>query len=226
LKRFAVIAVAVLVLAGGGYWLFKQAQDKAQAAELCTVVKDNISKNGEIREASTGTRKVAILGDSYTAGDGLADKSRNWVHDLGAAEKWSVKFDGVGMTGYVNGGYCGDQPFSGRATALAHEAKPDLLIVQGGLNDVGFSSTQVEAAAYNVLSSIPAGIDVVAVGPVDAPARDGEQAVDAALSAAAKAAGKRYVSALDWRLEFLPDATHLTEAGHAEYARRVAEAIR
>jgi acyl-CoA thioesterase-1 len=67
---------------------------------------------------------------------------------------------------------------------------------------------------------------VVIVGPVDAPGRDGEAAVDRALSKAAKASGRQYVSALDWDLEFLPDRAHLTPAGHATFAANVASALK
>lgn len=227
LNRSSVLAAAtlLLVMVGSGYWLLKSSKQESKTVERCDIVSSTIATNGAIRRATEGTRSVAVLGDSYTAGDGLKDKTRNWVHALGTEQGWSVEFDGIGMTGYLNGGYCGEDQFRERLADLVREVKPRLLLVQGGLNDIEFRVEEVETAAYNLLTSIPAGPEVLAIGPVDAPGRDGEQEVDAALSTAAKAAGIEYVSALEWDLEFLADRVHLTESGHARYAANVASAL-
>lgn len=211
----AAVVVLVLGIGAGCAWYFMR--PALAAAQLCDVIKGRIEKDGPVVHVSDANPTTAIIGDSYTAGDGLPDRSKRWAQSVG------TDIDGIGMTGFTNGGYCGHQTFSERiGDVLA--TRPDTLIVQGGLNDWEHPE-QVQPAAVYLMSQVKDVRRVVIVGPVDAPGREGEEAVDTALARAAKVTGREYISALDWDLPFLPDKTHLTPDGHAEYAQHVRESM-
>lgn len=211
--RVIVGAVVGLALVGGGVFAAGEVKANIETSQRCEAVKPFVP----VKHISDRTPSVAILGDSYTAGDGLADRTKGWAYLVG------TDLAGVGRTGFVNGGYCGNHTYAERIDALL-ATKPDTLIIQGGLNDWG-SPEKVADAALTVLERTKAVPHVIVVGPPNVPGRDGEDKVDTALRAAADVMSTKYVSALDWNLEYLPDATHLTEAGHATFAANVASAI-
>lgn len=213
----AASVAGVMVVGGGAAAGWYYVRPALAAAQSCDVVKDRIAKDGPVIHVSDANPTVAVIGDSYTAGDGLPDRSKGWARSVG------TDLDGIGMTGFTNGGYCGHQTFSERIDNVL-ATKPDTLIVQGGLNDVE-KPGEVQASAMFLMSQVKDVRRVVIVGPVDAPAREGEEAVDNALRTAAASTGRQYVSALDWDLPFLADKTHLTPDGHAEFAQHVRESL-
>lgn len=134
------------------------------------------------------------------------------------------KVAGVGGTGFTSGGYCGEYSFGERIDDVL-TTSPEILIIQGGLNDLGRPSDTVRVPAAQLLETAEDVPRVVVLGPVDAPVAEGEAGVDVALSEAVRAAGREYVSGLDQDLRFLPDGLHLTQESHDELARHVAERI-
>jgi len=210
--RVALGAAAVAALVGGGTFAATEVRDNVSAGQRCEAVKQQLPII-HVSDAS-----VAVLGDSYTAGDGLEDRRQGWAYAVGS------DLAGVGRTGFVNGGYCGNHSYGERLGSVL-ALNPQTLIIQGGLNDWE-TPEEVADAAADVLRRAGTVPRVVVVGPPDVPGRDGEAAVDQALRAAASMSDAEYVSALDWELEFLPDATHLTVAGHAAFAANVASALK
>jgi hypothetical protein len=77
-------------------------------------------------------------------------------------EHWNLTVRGIGRTGFVNGGTCGNQSFPTRVDEVVAD-DPEMVIVEGGLNDAGQSG--IGAAAREVLARIPATIRVVVVWP-------------------------------------------------------------
>jgi acyl-CoA thioesterase-1 len=217
-------AVAGIVILGGtgvaGLAIKKQVSD----AQYCQKVVSFIEANGPVIQTASGSPKVAIIGDSYSAGDGLQDRTQGWAYRIGKTQGWDTYVAGVGMTGYVNRGYCGDQAFGERITQVSR-LHPDTLIIQGGLNDWEASERDVELAAGMLLDQVSDLRRVVLVGPTNSPERGNLERVDHALAAAAEKHQRQYVSALGWDLEFLPDDLHLTPAGHADFAARVAASV-
>jgi lysophospholipase L1-like esterase len=223
-RRTVLVAVGALIIilgaVGGGVLVKKQLDNDRN----CESVTDWVESRGDLLQVGDGVKKVAILGDSYAAGDLLPDRTQGWVYKLAESQDWTGLVDGVGYTGFINGGFCGDQPYASRAAAIT-AANPDLLIIEGGLNDAGKSSDEVKAAARDLLGQFESVPQVVIVGPVNAPAREGLAAVDAGLAEATSASSRQYVSALDWQLTFLPDQLHLTPESHARFAALVSEGI-
>ena len=226
MQRRSVIALsiaAVVFLSGAGsvaYGVKNQMDD----AKYCAAVTEGIAERGEVVHVSDGAPRVVVLGDSYSASDWLPNRADGWTYRLGAAAGWSVDVAAVGGTGYVNEGYCGDQAFSERLDKVL-ALSPETLIIQGGLNDSEESPEDIREAAADLLARVGSVPRVILVGPTDAPSLDNLPAVDRALSEAAKGAGREYVSALDWDLEFLPDRLHLTPAGHSLFADNVLAAV-
>lgn len=177
---------------------------------------------GPIVHTHDGSLKVTVLGDSYSSGDTLTDRHDAWVYKVPA--DWDVSVNAVGATGYVATGACRDSAFDTRVkTVLA--THPDLLIIQGGLNDVSATPDQLTIAANKLLTQFSTVHRIVMVGPVDSPARTGEATVDKSLARVAKQHSVQYVSALDWDEQFNATRLHLTPQGHQTFADEVVAAI-
>ena len=215
-----VIALAVVLLGATAFVVRKNILD----GQRCDQVQADISSRGEVVTVGSGPLKVAVLGDSYTAGDLMDNYRDGWAYKMPAALSATVSVAGVGSTGFTAGGPCGDQSYPERVKT-AVRTNPDVLLIQGGLNDSDSDPNMVGAKADFVLRQAGAIKRVIVIGPVSAPAKSNLAAIDQQLAAAAKLNKREYVSALDWNLEFLPDRVHLTPAGHAEFARRVAAAV-
>ena len=222
-RRIAVVAAAVAV-AGAGFGAYEY-RHLSQIDAACQSVKDELSQTGTLDKVSSGAEKVVVLGDSYAAGNGLADRSQGWATLLGRAEGWDETVAAVGGTGFVNPGPCGGQTFAQRFSDPA-SLNPDLMVIEGGLNDAGSDPRDVQNAANSLLDRAYRIKNVILVGPTNAPAMSNLPAIDHALAVAAKSHGRKYISAIGWNLEFLPDRTHLTSEGHAIYANDLEAALR
>jgi lysophospholipase L1-like esterase len=225
-RRIIAISAAALMVVGAGGFVGHRALAAHRATEAgCERVTAWKQQTSPYQVVSPGDETIAILGDSYSAGDDLADRSDGWVHTLAHDTGARVLVNSVGYTGYTAGGYCGNDQFSTRIDQLAN-AGPNTLIIQGGLNDVGADPDEIEAAATDLLRDTADIPNVVLVGPPHAPQRSsGEQAVDRTLSAVARQADVTYVSAYAWDLEFNEQGLHLTEAGHRQFAHHVEDAL-
>lgn len=202
----------------------QEQQGVERLAALCRDINQDILDNGRVVKVSSGTKPVAVLGDSYAAADFLADPSDGWVSQLGKAEGWATSVSGIGGTGFINGGPCGTQHFSTRVADVL-DSKPRMVIVEGGLNDHGKPVDAIELSVSALLDSLAEVPEVVVVGPTDAPAITDDEAVDAAMKSAVERVGRTYISAYGWELGFLPDGIHMTADGHASYASKLGAAI-
>lgn len=166
-----------------------------------------------------------MIGDSYSQGSGLDDpREQDWSTLAGRMAGWTTHVAAVGLTGFVNGGYCGGQEFVTRVDA-ALSWRPDLVIVQGGLNDDTADSATLSRQAVDLLRRLDAVPAVAVVGPPDVPKRQHEAATDAVLRHAAEAAGRRYVSMLHVRFPLLADQLHMSPEGHRQFAAQVVAAV-
>lgn len=207
--------------------LWRQHQTAERTAASCAAVTADNAARDDRRPVTSGGPTAAVLGDSYAQGQHL-DRPREqaWSTLLGQAEGWTTRVDAIGMTGFINGGYCGGQTFASRLPAVL-ASRPQVLVVEGGLNDYEADPADVRQAAAELLAAARAVPTVIVVGPPSAPARgDTPAAVDAALGEATAAAGRQYVSTLTAGLPYLPDRLHLTPEGHQIFADLVASAVR
>ncbi|WP_155858779.1 SGNH/GDSL hydrolase family protein [Candidatus Blastococcus massiliensis] len=175
-----------------------------------------------------GGRTVAVLGDSYTQGTGLAGPEVAWPAALEERLGAPVVIDGVGSTGFTTRGFCTGAEVTYGARLDDDWAEAEVVVVQGGVNDaLTGRPDDVAAAAEDVLGELEEVPTVVVVGPPSIPAAEAEElsTVDAALRQAAEDAGRAYVPLLGKDIPLLDDRVHPTEAGHQRIAELVAAAL-
>jgi lysophospholipase L1-like esterase len=144
---------------------------------------------------------------------------------------WAAEFFAQGGTGYTNPGQAEqkESAFPGRVKAVV-AAKPDYVIVQGGINDG--SPELTKAAADEVFSTLRAGLPrakVIAIGPVAAPKASAAKLapIRDALAASAEEHGVTFIDPIEER--WLPNAAlfsdglHPTQEGHAQVAQNIVE---
>lgn len=208
----ALLAAVLLTPIGSG------AADGA-GAERCT----RFSGQSVARQhlvSGHGARTV-VIGDSYSAGLGLARPGRSWPRALPGR----VHVFGFSGSGFSRGASpCGTVAFDQRAPrALAGD--PTLVVVEGGLNDYDRSAQQIRAGLRRLLAEV-GDREVLVVGPASAPLRArGAARVDSVLRAEAARSGTPYLSMLGQHFDYLPDRLHLTAAGHREFGAVVARAL-
>jgi len=170
--------------------------------------------------AGSGER-VVVIGDSWSAGLGLADSTRSWPSRLSGR----VAVAGFSGSGFSEGASpCGRVSFADRAPAALRRGA-DLVVVEGGLNDVDQPAAAIEAGFTRLMDRL-AGQRVVVVGPAAAPSRERwVPRVDALLARLSAAHGVPYIATDDLRLPYLGDRLHLTPAGHRAFGDAVAERL-
>ncbi|WP_345750967.1 SGNH/GDSL hydrolase family protein [Microbacterium rhizophilus] len=224
-RRIVIAAAAAAVLAAGAAVAVVSITRATAEPPGCDDIRAYQERYGEIETLGHGPRELTVLGDSYSAGDALTDRGQRWTDWLVQLDpELTVRLDAIPFTGFVNRGACGPNAFPDRI-ARAVEAADDILIVQGGLNDVYAEPENVARAAREVLKAAEGVDHVVVVGPIDAPGREGEREVDTVLQREAAARGLTYVSTLDWELPFGRDRVHPTAEGHRIYAQKVLDAL-
>lgn len=180
----------------------------------------NAARGDRSAPVTTGMGTVVVLGDSYAQGVGLPDpRNQAWPAWYGRSTRTTVWVDAVGATGIVSGGYCGGQSFATRLPEVfTHH--PNHVIVQSGLNDLYVKPNVLGAATSQLLAALTATPDVSVVGPTLPPRFDPARvrAADTTMAEATTRAGRRYVSALNWRLPWQHDQVHPTAVGHLEFA--------
>jgi hypothetical protein len=195
--------------------------------------------------------KLAVLGDSY--GTGFATRALVSIHDgyvqhlarlLGLVP---VNQNCASSTGFIatNGATAGT--YASRVADIIALA-PEVVIVQGSINDFASSASAVGAAAASVYSTISAALPdsiLIATGIVDARVQSQQgtdAAQNAAIQAAAEANGFTYIDTLGWvtgngyagattgggnsDVYTHTDQTHYVTRGGLYIAARLAGAIR
>jgi lysophospholipase L1-like esterase len=180
--------------------------------------------------ATADARTVVFIGDSWTDGTG-ASHSGGFPALTAELLGWEYTELGVSGSGYVVPGAGG--PFRSRI-AQAVAGAPDVIVVQGSLNEQRVDVDELGRAALDTLTELrqeadPA-TDILVVGAPDAPGTDPVRIdrVNDAVSAAAAAAGLRFVdpAAENWTdpddPDLWADPIHPNDAGHREIAERLA----
>ncbi len=208
----ALIAVVLLVDLGAD-------ANGSEAARCARFAADAQDRRAE-PVVGSGDR-VVVLGDSWSAGLGLDDPADAWPSRL--AGRVSVDaFSGSGFSRLASP--CAGACFAQRAPR-AVSGGADLVVVEGGLNDVDQPVAALRAGFTRVMRALEAP-RVVVVGPASAPARAaGARRVDEVLAAMASRYDAAYVSTLDLDLAYLDDGLHLTARGHRELGDYVAQQL-
>jgi acyl-CoA thioesterase-1 len=167
------------------------------------------------RHVTGAGERVVVIGDSWSAGLGLAKPAGSWPSRLDGRVH-VAGFSGSGFSALASP--CGRVSFADRAGAVVTGA--DLVVVEGGLNDWDHSDSEIRAG-YARLMRVLRAADVprvVVVGPASAPSRAARVPhVDALLADLSGQYGVGYVSTADLDLDYLGDRLHLTASGHRTF---------
>jgi acyl-CoA thioesterase-1 len=176
------------------------------------------------RHVTGAGERVVVIGDSWSAGLGLAQPARSWPSRLGGRVH-VAGFSGSGFSALASP--CGRVSFADRAAAAVANGA-DLVVVEGGLNDWDHSDSEIRAGFARLVRVLRAAdvARIVVVGPASAPSRAARiPHVDALLAELAQHHDVGYVSTADLDLSYLGDALHLTVAGHRAFGDAVAQRI-
>ena len=170
--------------------------------------------------------RVLVIGDSWSAGRGLRDPADSWPSRLAGR----VHVDGFSGSGFSRGASpCAGRAYADRVDQALQRtgARPDLVVLQGGLNETDRPAAAIRSGVRRVLARLEArGVparDIVIVGPVAAPRRAAAvPRVDAVLADEAARAGVLYLSMVNVELPYLRDRLHPTVEGQQEFGDTVA----
>jgi lysophospholipase L1-like esterase len=184
--------------------------------------------------------RVLIFGDSWTYGSAASDPTLGYAYVLGATLGWDTVVDGVRGSGYLKPGWDGGS-FGERIAGLDPALDPDLVIVEGSINDRRLPAEgyrEAVTAAWDALAARYPDAAVVILGPAPQvlPVEPATARIDADLAALAAARGWWYISPLaeEWitpenYLSVIDTSDigrdHPSTEGHAYLAERVAESL-
>lgn len=183
--------------------------------------------------------RVLVFGDSWTYGSAATVPTDGYAYVLGRLLDGDVTVAGVRGSGYLKPGLDGPA-YGERIAALDPDLDPELVIVQGSINDrrEGASGYReaVEAAWDQMSARFPAA-QIVILGPAPQvlPVEKATARIDRDLAALAAARGWWYVSPIaeQWItpadyaaiIDTGVGRNHPSTAGHAVLAARLAAAL-
>jgi acyl-CoA thioesterase-1 len=221
LRRWLVLIVALAALVGallaGGWQWHERAAASAWRSARC----ERFTDQEQARAAAvTGTgAPLLVIGDSWSSGYGLGTPASSWPARL-PGRVYVDGFPGSGFSEHASS--CTSVAYADRAPADLRRIHPDLVVVEGGLND--FDQTPAEITeGFDRLMRELRGHHVIVVGPASAPSRAAEvPRVDRTLAGLSAQAHVPYFSTTRLRLSYQPDQLHPDQAGAGAFGAAVA----
>lgn len=144
-----VVVAAVVVAIVSGYLIASWPPEPPESTESSGLV------GGPSPAASSadGETLLVVLGDSYSATD-EGNQPPTWPTLLAEDLDWEVATEAVAGTGYASNADGEAQPFPQRVSAVLDQDS-DVIIVAGGVNDLGAEPTQqIIDGAEDVVSTL------------------------------------------------------------------------
>lgn len=188
-------------------------------------------------------KPVAVfIGDSYTQGAGASRRANSFAARVAVKERWRLVNLGRGGTGYVTASaegllscgipYCGAY---GERVADTMAARPAVVIVSGGINDVGQSIPVFRSGVDQLLADLKARLPrrtFVAVTRPQWPDSRPPALFEREVQAVRASAKRHRVHYLDIGEPLAgrsalkaEDGVHPNDAGHAAIARAIEERL-
>lgn len=240
-RRFWPFAVAALVLAVAAVCAVAALRPATEAPTATVAVAQEELPAGAAPTALALPEqpRVLIFGDSWTYGSAASLPSLGYAYVIGERLGWETVVDGVRGSGYLKPGLDGGS-YGERIAALDPGLDPDLVIVEGSINDRRLPAKgyrDAVTAAWDDLAALYPDAAVVIMGPAPQilPVEEATARIDADLAALAAARGWWYVSPIEeeWitpeNYDEVIDSgigrNHPSTNGHAYLATRLAEAL-
>lgn len=229
----AALAVAIVCALGMWRpWIVPSAPVAAESVALPQAVPAALELPGNAR--------VLVFGDSWVYGSAATVPTLGFAYRLSEQLGWQGIVDGVRGSGYLKPGLDGGS-YGERVAALDPSLDPDLIILEGSINDRRLPATGYRDAVTAVWDALKArypDATIVILGPAPQvlPVEKATARIDADLAELAAARGWWYISPIaeGWITEanYLDvidtgpiGRDHPSDAGHAYLAERVAEAL-
>jgi len=178
---------------------------------------------------------MLVFGDSWTHGLAATDSAHAYPQLTANLLGWDVTSLGENGSGYLRPGELGGF-YGTRVAELDPSLDPDVVIVQGSINDRGESLSALPRAAkavWGAFERVYPDADLIVLGPAPSalPADENVVRIDKALAQLAEEEGVDYISPIseEWLVETNIDtyidakaAHHPSNAGHAYLAERLA----
>lgn len=153
------------------------------------------------------TPRVLVFGDSWTYGSAASDPTLGYAYVLAELIGGETTVDGVRGSGYLKPGLDGPT-FGERIATLDPQLNPDLIIIQGSINDRREGSAgyrDAVSAAWDALAALYPNAAIVVLGPAphELPVGTETARIDRDLATLAAARGWWYISPIerDWITE-------------------------
>jgi lysophospholipase L1-like esterase len=188
------------------------------------------------RAVVAGAPSVTFVGDSWTEGVG-ATGMRGYAVLTCEQLGWECHVLGVGGSGYTRRGPNADGSTFGERIDRAVETHPDVIVVQGSLNERHSSVHELAEAARNTFTRLRAEADprtrILVVGASHNPGTPDRRidGINRTIAAAAERTGVPFVdpAAQDWTDPHDPriwaDSIHPDDAGHQRIADHLARLL-
>lgn len=231
----AAIAVAVVAAALVGVW---QPWHRAATPPNAAASGEGSSVVDAEPLALPADASVLVFGDSWTFGS-AAEPGMGYAYVLESMTGWDTTVAGVRGSGYLREGVDGPT-FGERIEALDGSLDPDLVIVQGSINDrllVPDGYDRAVTSAWDALAARYPDARIVILGPAphQLPVHRGTVWIDQRLGELAAKRGWWYISPLQeewiqsWNYLDVIDTGlgqfHPSTAGHAYLAARLTQAL-
>jgi lysophospholipase L1-like esterase len=170
--RVALVLLVGVLIAGMAYGIhwdngrYSPAAKKPITTDV-TLAEPQAPKQKQID--MTNVKRILFLGDSMTNGKLASSSAQGFAAMTANRLGVESKIVGFGDVGYAFPGVSGEGNFEEQAPKSLGNFKPDLVILQGGGNDVQESDTTLFAAAMRLLGQIAErfpGVQCAMLGPV------------------------------------------------------------
>jgi hypothetical protein len=208
LRRRLIVTGALLVSSLGIFLAGTQLAHSSTRQLVVAAAKHNLPISSSTTSTAAGStpsepiHNVLFIGASYTAGLGATPRTEGYAYVVGRDPGWTARVDGVSGTGFLNPGPLGGETFADRVVKDPIHPHPDVVVFQGGRNDVAYSSDKLRAAAIATAELTHKrfiGAQVVFLGPIPAhvPAPADQLAVASTLRSAAAASKSVFIDPIE-----------------------------
>lgn len=182
---------------------------------------------------------VLVFGDSWTYGSAASEPTLGYAYVLAGLIDGETTVDGIRGSGYLRAGIDGPA-YGERIAALDPSLDPDLVVIQGSINDRALGAQgyrEAVTSAWDTLAATYPDASIVVLGPAPRmlPIEDGTIRIDHDLAALAGARGWWYISPIeqDWITAYNylsviavdPGNRHPSTDGHHYLAEKLASAL-